>query len=108
MTINEAVTQAGVPWGLSRISSRTKGTTSYVYDSSAGEGTCSYVIDTGIYVNHTVRPPDRFQISKLLTCECSNSKDVPPGSPTSLTARPLMATDTVPTSLAPLVALTMV
>ncbi|KAM7197600.1 cuticle-degrading protease [Rhypophila sp. PSN 637] len=53
VTINEYVTQAGVPWGLSRISSRTNGATSYVYDESAGEGTCSYVIDTGIYVNHT-------------------------------------------------------
>lgn len=54
VTINEAITQAGVPWGLSRISSRTNGGTTYVYDSSAGEGTCSYVIDTGIYVNHNV------------------------------------------------------
>lgn len=54
VTINEYVTQVGVPWGLSRISSRSPGGTSYVYDSSAGEGTCSYIIDTGIYVNHTV------------------------------------------------------
>ncbi|KAK0744740.1 peptidase S8/S53 domain-containing protein [Apiosordaria backusii] len=47
------VTQEDVPWGLARISHRTAGQTSYVYDSSAGEGTCSYIIDTGVYVNHT-------------------------------------------------------
>jgi hypothetical protein len=32
------------PWGLARISSRTKGATDYVYDGSAGEGTFSYVV----------------------------------------------------------------
>ncbi|KAK3316981.1 peptidase S8/S53 domain-containing protein [Apodospora peruviana] len=53
VNINEVVTQSEVPWGLSRISSRTPGGTSYVYDDSAGAGTCAYVIDTGIYVNHT-------------------------------------------------------
>ncbi|KAK3395320.1 peptidase S8/S53 domain-containing protein [Podospora didyma] len=51
--INEYVTQGNVPWGLARISAKTTGTTSYIYDESAGEGTCSYIIDTGIYVNHT-------------------------------------------------------
>ncbi|KAK3375616.1 peptidase S8/S53 domain-containing protein [Lasiosphaeria ovina] len=51
--ITEYVTQSNVPWGLARISHRTTGATSYVYDASAGAGTCSYVIDTGIYVNHT-------------------------------------------------------
>jgi len=49
----DLVTQDNVPWGLARISHRTVNATSYVYDESAGEGTCSYVIDTGIYVNHT-------------------------------------------------------
>nr|CDP27781.1 Putative Peptidase [Podospora anserina S mat+] len=47
------LTQEDVPWGLARISHRSPGQTSYVYDESAGEGTCSYIIDTGIYVNHT-------------------------------------------------------
>lgn len=51
-TINDIVTQKDVPWGLARLSSRTKGATAYSYDDSAGEGTCSYVIDTGIYVEH--------------------------------------------------------
>ncbi|KAF2276748.1 subtilisin-like protease [Westerdykella ornata] len=42
----------GAPWGLGRISHEEKGNTTYIYDSSAGEGTCSYVIDTGIFVGH--------------------------------------------------------
>ncbi|KAK3682937.1 peptidase S8/S53 domain-containing protein [Podospora appendiculata] len=53
VTINDVVTQANVPWGLGRISHRAAGATDYVYDSSAGAGTCSYVIDTGIYTNHS-------------------------------------------------------
>ncbi|KAK4452570.1 cuticle-degrading protease [Podospora aff. communis PSN243] len=53
-TINEVVTQsANVPWGLARISHRANNQSSYVYDSSAGAGTCSYVIDTGIYIEHS-------------------------------------------------------
>ncbi|GME53922.1 hypothetical protein GTA08_BOTSDO03475 [Neofusicoccum parvum] len=47
-----AVTQSGAPWGLGRISHREKGSTDYVYDESAGQGTCSYVIDTGIFTGH--------------------------------------------------------
>jgi subtilisin family serine protease len=52
-SINAYVSQSGAPWGISRLSHRTAGSTSYVYDSSAGEGTCSYVIDTGIYTAHS-------------------------------------------------------
>jgi subtilisin family serine protease len=44
--------QAGVPWGLARISHKTTGATNYVYDPSAGAGTCAYIIDTGIYTAH--------------------------------------------------------
>jgi hypothetical protein len=41
------VTQEDVPsYGLARISSRQNGATSYIYDSSAGEGTYAYIIDT--------------------------------------------------------------
>ena len=52
-----SVTQPSAPWGLARIShakggNGTANSTSYVYDSSAGEGTCAYVIDTGIFVKH--------------------------------------------------------
>ncbi|KAK4225960.1 putative peptidase [Podospora fimiseda] len=53
VTAYDFITQENVPWGLGRISHRTKGQTTYIYDSSAGTGTCSYIIDTGIYVNHT-------------------------------------------------------
>jgi subtilisin family serine protease len=47
------VTQENVPsYGLARISSRKNGATSYIYDSSAGEGTYAYIIDTGIRTTH--------------------------------------------------------
>ncbi|XP_014558239.1 hypothetical protein COCVIDRAFT_36444 [Bipolaris victoriae FI3] len=46
------VSQANPPWGLASISSRTPGATSYVYDNSAGQGTFSYVIDTGVRITH--------------------------------------------------------
>lgn len=44
--------EAGAPWGLGRISHEEPGNNTYVYDSTAGEGTCSYIIDTGIEVSH--------------------------------------------------------
>ncbi|KAK3986492.1 subtilisin-like serine protease-like protein PR1A [Cladorrhinum sp. PSN332] len=47
------VTQAGAPWNLARLSNPTPGSNIYRYDSSAGAGTCSYVIATGIQVTHT-------------------------------------------------------
>ncbi|CZR55531.1 probable alkaline protease (oryzin) [Phialocephala subalpina] len=46
-------TQTGAPYGLGRISHRDKGTTSYIYDSSAGSGITVYVVDTGIYTGHS-------------------------------------------------------
>lgn len=46
------LSEANAPWGLGRISHVDTGNTTYVYDSSAGEGTCSYIIDTGIFVDH--------------------------------------------------------
>jgi len=49
---NALVTQQNSPYGLARISHKDAGATSYVYDSSAGEGTFSYIIDTGIYIEH--------------------------------------------------------
>ncbi|KAI1205306.1 subtilisin-like protein [Annulohypoxylon truncatum] len=52
MSINAYTTQSGAPWGISRLSHKS-GTSGYVYDSSAGTGTCAYVIDTGIYTEHT-------------------------------------------------------
>ncbi|OTB11953.1 hypothetical protein K445DRAFT_306670 [Daldinia sp. EC12] len=45
-------TQENADWGLARLSSAEPGSTTYTYDDSAGEGTCAYVIDTGIEVDH--------------------------------------------------------
>ncbi|KAL0934924.1 serine protease precursor [Colletotrichum truncatum] len=45
-------TQRNAPWGLARISSSSPGGTTYSFDESAGEGTCAYIIDTGIDVDH--------------------------------------------------------
>ncbi|KAJ4287512.1 hypothetical protein N0V88_007612 [Collariella sp. IMI 366227] len=53
VTVNNFITQTDGPWGLGRISHRAAGVSSYVYDSTAGEGTCAYIIDTGIYVEHS-------------------------------------------------------
>ena len=46
-------TQSGAPWGLGRISHKVKGSTQYVYDTTAGSGTRVYVVDTGINTAHT-------------------------------------------------------
>ena len=52
--INGFTQQPGAPWGLGRISHRRGGNTTYEYDDSAGQGTCSYIIDTGIEADHEV------------------------------------------------------
>jgi subtilisin family serine protease len=46
------VADAGVTWGLSRISHHKLGSTEYGYDASAGAGTCAYIIDTGVDAAH--------------------------------------------------------
>lgn len=46
------VTQNNAAWGLARISHKNTGYTNYIYDESAGTGTCAYVVDSGIDVNH--------------------------------------------------------
>jgi oryzin len=43
---------APADWGLASISSRTANASDYLYDSSAGEGTFVYVVDTGIRTTH--------------------------------------------------------
>ncbi|KAL6849602.1 hypothetical protein ACO1O0_009143 [Amphichorda felina] len=48
----EYLTQEDAPWGLARTSHAAKGADTYVYDDSAGEGTCVYMIDTGINIDH--------------------------------------------------------
>ncbi|CAI4213592.1 unnamed protein product [Parascedosporium putredinis] len=51
--ISSYITQDDAAWGLGRLSDKSRGNYTYVYDSSAGEGTCAYVIDTGIYTTHS-------------------------------------------------------
>lgn len=53
------VTQSGSTWGLGRISHRKKGSSDYVYDSSAGKGVCAYVTDSGVDENHPVSQPTK-------------------------------------------------
>ncbi|RSL63178.1 hypothetical protein CEP54_005282 [Fusarium duplospermum] len=52
ITIKATTEQENAPWGLARISSDKAGGKTYTYDDSAGEGTCAYVVDTGIDVDH--------------------------------------------------------
>lgn len=51
-TAYATTSQANAPWGIARLSTKAKGSTTYTFDDSAGEGTCAYVIDTGIDVAH--------------------------------------------------------
>lgn len=52
------VEEQGAPWGLVRLSTdELDDQTTYTYDSSAGKGTCAYVIDTGVDDEHYVSRP---------------------------------------------------
>jgi oryzin len=51
---NALETRSGATWGLGRISHKAAGSNSYIYDSSAGSGSTVYVVDTGIYIEHSV------------------------------------------------------
>ncbi|KAF4454235.1 alkaline proteinase [Fusarium austroafricanum] len=46
-------TQSGAPWGLGTISHRSSGSTSYIYDTTAGSGSYAYVVDSGVQVSHS-------------------------------------------------------
>ncbi|KAL4821857.1 alkaline protease 1 [Aspergillus spinulosporus] len=50
--IDALTSQSGAPWGLGAISHKGESSTTYIYDTSAGEGTYAYVVDTGINVDH--------------------------------------------------------
>ncbi|KAL4776471.1 subtilisin-like protein [Aspergillus nidulans var. acristatus] len=50
--IDALTSQSGAPWGLGAISHKGEASTTYIYDTSAGEGTYAYVVDTGINVDH--------------------------------------------------------
>lgn len=53
---NEFDIQKGAPWGLARISHRSPlslgSFNQYLHDTEGGEGVTSYVIDTGVFVDH--------------------------------------------------------
>ncbi|KAJ4343730.1 hypothetical protein N0V87_000010 [Didymella glomerata] len=48
----DLTTQSPSIWGLGDLSHQAAGATEYIYDSSAGEGTTTYVFDTGIRLTH--------------------------------------------------------
>lgn len=50
--LHELTTQKNSTHGLATVSHREPGSTEYVYDSSAGEGSTVYVLDSGIQVDH--------------------------------------------------------
>ncbi|RDW65929.1 S8 family peptidase [Aspergillus mulundensis] len=50
--LDALTSQSGAPWGLGAISHKGQSSTTYIYDTSAGEGTYAYVVDTGINVDH--------------------------------------------------------
>ncbi|KAI1199055.1 proteinase T-like protein [Nemania serpens] len=52
VNINAFITQSSSPWGLTRLSHRSRSAAGYVYDEGAGAGTCAYIVDTGIYTAH--------------------------------------------------------
>ncbi|PHH81253.1 hypothetical protein CDD82_1192 [Ophiocordyceps australis] len=54
--------QQDADWGLARLSDNKPGGTTYTFDNSAGEGTCAYVIDTGVDASH----PDFEGRAKML------------------------------------------
>ncbi|KAK7418599.1 proteinase B [Neonectria magnoliae] len=46
-------TQSGATWGLGTISHRNPGSTSYIYDTTAGAGTYAYIVDSGVLTTHS-------------------------------------------------------
>ncbi|KAI0149586.1 peptidase S8/S53 domain-containing protein [Xylariaceae sp. FL1272] len=50
--LQRTVAELYADYGIARISHRDKGHSDYEFDSSAGAGTCIYMIDTGINIGH--------------------------------------------------------
>ncbi|KAG8409353.1 hypothetical protein J3459_017594 [Metarhizium acridum] len=73
------IEQKGVTWNLDRIShqkSSSESETKYVYDSRAGEGTCAYVIDTGVDDTRPEFKGRALQIKSFVANETGdNSRD---------------------------------
>ncbi|UNI19439.1 hypothetical protein JDV02_005623 [Purpureocillium takamizusanense] len=61
-SITEYITQSPATWGISRLSHLKPHIRNYEYDSSAGEGTCAFVLDTGVFAEH----PDFEGRAKML------------------------------------------
>jgi subtilisin family serine protease len=57
ISIDSLVTEPTSRWNLARISHRARGATNYIYDDSAGSGTCVYIVGTGIETTHPVILP---------------------------------------------------
>lgn len=53
VSIKATVAQTNAPPGLRRLSANKPGSSSYVFDNSAGQGITAYVVDTGIRTTHT-------------------------------------------------------
>jgi subtilisin family serine protease len=72
--------QKNSPWGISRVSTRTKlGTPPYSYtyrDDAAGSGTVAYVIDTGINDKHVEFEDRAKKGPKFVSDRVSNDEDV--------------------------------
>jgi oryzin len=51
-TVDNVTETAIENWGLGSISSRKRGATDYIYDSSAGTGQYNYIVDTGVRASH--------------------------------------------------------
>ncbi|KAL7923737.1 peptidase S8/S53 domain-containing protein [Trichoderma austrokoningii] len=49
---DKATSQHNAPWGLATLSSKRRNTATYHYDTSAGNGTFAYIVDTGINIKH--------------------------------------------------------
>lgn len=54
VSVTAIETQFNSTWGLSRLShhQRSNCTPTYAFDETAGQGTCAYIIDTGIEIDH--------------------------------------------------------
>ena len=62
-------TQTGATWGLGTVSHRTSGSTSYIYDSSAGAGTYTYISPPISNTPRTLTPSSPHLTPELLLSE---------------------------------------
>jgi subtilisin family serine protease len=62
-------TQSPGIWGLGRISHHANSISSYIYDSTAGQNTCVYVIDSGINTAHVEFGGRATSVTNWVTAE---------------------------------------